>query len=77
MGFDPAGQDPVAQRDERQNEQEQAAGLIVEEPADEEQIHIAQVQFLPAVGYTRTAHDQRKQRINQRKECPEIELREQ
>ena len=68
---------PIAQRHKRQEKQEQTAGLVVKEPTDEQQIYIAQMEssFLlscPAIPYY-----ERKQRIHDRKERPEIELSEQ
>ena len=76
MFMDSSGYDPVGEGDKSQNKQKQSAGLVVEEPADEQQIDVAQVK--PALSFCcLTAHDQRKQCEDQRKERPEIELGEQ
>ena len=68
---------PVRERDKSQYEQEDAAGLIVEEPADGHEIDIAQMK--PSAGRETElpradVHYQRKQRIDHREECPEIKL---
>ena len=43
MFMDSSGDDPVGEGDERQNKQEKSAGLIIKEPADEEEIDVAEV----------------------------------
>ena len=44
MFMNSSGDDPVGEGDERQNKQEKSAGLIIEEPADEEEIDVPQMQ---------------------------------
>ena len=46
--MDPLSDEPVGECDEGQDEQEESAGLVVKEPADEHQIDVAQME--PAVG---------------------------
>ena len=64
------------QGDEGEDKQEQSARFIIEEPTDEEQVDVAQMEFLIAPAIWNTLHNQRKQRINQCEESPEVKLGE-
>ena len=43
MGIDALSDEPVGERDEKQDEQENATGLVVEEPTDRHEEDITQV----------------------------------
>ena len=47
MFMDSSGNDPVGEGDERQDKEEESAGLIIKEPADEEEIDVSQMQDPP------------------------------
>ena len=68
----PFGDEPVGQGYEGEYQQKQSAGFVVEEPRDEEQKDIAQVQS----GTCLFTDYQGKDRIDYRKERPEVELGE-